>query len=87
MPSNRPRVPLGGVADAANALGTPRGFRGMKQCAAVTICEGKRITPSDMTKVSGKDMAYLTKKLFNLSLLLEQDTISDDVNYPTFSGV
>ena len=31
-------------------------------------------------------MTYLTKKLFNLSKLLEQDTVSEDVYYPTFAA-
>ena len=83
--SNRPRVPLGGVGDAANALGTPRGFRGMRaENNPVTVCTAK-ITPADIEKVDAKDMKYLTKKLFNLSMLLEQDTVSEDVSYPKFA--
>jgi len=81
--SSRPRVPLGGVGDAANALGTPRGFRGMK-ANGVEKPTGK-VTPADMLKVDAGSMAYLTKKLFNLSILLEQDTVSEDIQYPTFA--
>ena len=72
------------MGDAANALGTPRGFRGMKQSPVPESCTVK-ITPADMEKVETKDMLYLTKKLFNLSILLEQDTVSEDIKYPTFA--
>jgi len=84
--SARPRVPLGGVGNVANALGTPRGFRGMKASAANSDAGATtRITPSDMCKVDAGSMAYLAKKLFNLSVLLDQDTVSDDCAYPTFA--
>jgi len=79
-------VPLGGVGNVANALGTPRGFRGMKASAANSDAGATtRITPSDMCKVDAGSMAYLAKKLFNLSVLLDQDTVSDDCAYPTFA--
>ena len=83
LPSARPRVPLGGVGDAANALGTPRGFRGMKANAGAPA-PYERITPEQVMQCDAKSMKYLTKKLFNLSLLLEQDTVSEDLAYPSF---
>ena len=82
LPSHRPRVPLGGVGDAANALGTPRGFRGMAAVAAPE-CH-VHISPADLQKVDSSSMTYLAKKLFNLSMLLEQDTVVEDVHYPKF---
>ena len=85
LPSNRPRVPLGGVGDAANALGTPRGFRGMKAQSGNIPVNTALVTPADMLKVDGPSMTYLAKKLFNLSILLEQDTVSEDIKYPTFA--
>ena len=88
LASNRgagPRVPLGGVGDAANGVGTPRGFRGMKP-SPMSVANSVKITPDDMQKVEHKDMLYLTKKLFNLSTLLEQDTVSHDVQYPVFAA-
>ena len=30
-------------------------------------------------------MLYLAKKLVHLSILLEQDTVSEDVSYPKFN--
>jgi len=87
LPSSRPRVPLGGVGDAANARGTPRGFRGMRadlRCPAADT-SSLRITPDAMEGVDGPSMTYLAKKLFNLSMLLEQDTVSEDVCYPKFA--
>ena len=84
LPSNRPRVPLGGVGNDANALGTPRGFRGMK-AAPPAPANSALITPADMMKVDGSSMTYLAKKLFNLSILLEQDTVSEDIKYPVFA--
>jgi|EP00900_Chrysochromulina_parva_P017715 ankyrin repeat protein len=82
--SARPRVPLGGVGDVANALGTPRGFRGMKASSANVAATKTKITPSDVCKVDAGSMAYLCKKIFNLSVLLEQDTVTEDLSYPTF---
>ena len=64
LASNRgagPRVPLGGVGDAANGVGTPRGFRGMKP-SPMSVANSVKITPDDMQKVEHKDMLYLTKK-------------------------
>ena len=43
------------------------------------------VTPADMMKVDASSMTYLAKKLFNLSILLEQDTVSEDIKYPTFA--
>jgi len=80
LPSNRPRMPLTGVGDSANALGTPRGFRGM---SSAPTCDAK-IEPTALSRVDQRDMTYLTKKLFNLSMLLEQDTVLEDVSYPKF---
>ena len=31
-------------------------------------------------------MLYLAKKLVHLSILLEQDTVTDDALYPSFHG-
>lgn len=88
LQSSLPRVPLGGVGDAANALGTPRGFRGMRADprAVPHDCGLPRITPNAMEQVDSVSMAYLAKKLFNLSMLLEQDTVSEDVRYPIFTA-
>ena len=44
-----------------------------------------RITPEQVAKVDPGSMAYLAKKLYNLSMLLEQDTVSEDLAYPTFA--
>ena len=63
-------------------------FRGMRAdprgASAATECSS-RITPTDMTAVDNTTMKYLAKKLFNLSMLLEQDTVSEDVSYPKFA--
>ena len=45
------------------------------------------VSPEKMVSVVGgqfDQFIYLTKKLVHLSVLLEQDTVSEDTRYPTF---
>ena len=73
-----------GVGNFANGTGTPRGFRGMTHPQREAQCEAT-IDTAKLALLGSTDMKYLAKKLFNLSMLLEQDTVSEDVSYPKFA--
>ena len=48
----------------------------------------KRLRPPRLLVATDSDALgdRVTKKLFNLSVLLEQDTVSEDVSYPKFAA-
>ena len=52
--------------------------------ACTQITATPPVSPEKMMTVKSDSFAYLTKKLVHLSVLLEQDTISDDTKYPSF---
>jgi len=82
-----PRVP--GSSDVATKM-TPRvpsapGAAGLSELSLTAeVTATPPVSPEKMMTVQVDAFAYLTKKLVHLSVLLEQDTISDDTKYPTF---
>jgi hypothetical protein len=76
-----PRMPhAGGVASSgrgASSRSTPSAYRGGPGRAY-------QINPTLMGALERDKMLYLAKKLVHLSILLEQDTVTEDFKYPSF---
>ena len=64
---------LAAEAHHANGNGTSR-----KPSAPMVI------TKKQLTPLTSESLSYLAKKLVHLSVMLEQDTVSDDTRYPSF---
>ena len=79
-----PRAPssrggAGGVAGSRSSRNqTPSAYRGLGNGRQA------QINPSQMGKLPRELMLPLTKKLVHLSILLEQDTVTEDFKYPSF---
>ena len=78
-----PRAPSGGTHGSGGASGrnsqraTPSAYRGGN---------GRTydINQSQIGSLPTEKMVYLAKKLVHLSILLEQDTVTEDFKYPSF---
>ena len=77
-----PRAPhshgSGGASSQQRAMTTPA-YRGVGGNG-----RAYEISPSQMGSLERDKMLYLAKKLVHLSILLEQDTVTDDFKYPSF---
>ena len=69
----------GGGSSRHGAHGTPTAYRGglVKQYSIDTTALGS---------LPKEKMFFLAKKLVHLSILLEQDTVTEDFRYPSFHG-
>mmetsp|Transcript_32035 Transcript_32035/g.77741 ORF Transcript_32035/g.77741 Transcript_32035/m.77741 type:complete len:699 (-) Transcript_32035:188-2284(-) len=78
-----PRVP--GAAAVAQRM-TPRVPQGFppSHLSGAEVAESPPLSAEKLMSVHMDAFAYLTKKLVQLSVLLEQDTIAEDTRYPTF---
>ena len=76
-PKLTPRRPLEIIGEA-NRSKFPQPSRppSLQPVASVSIAQ--------LQRVDAQSIAYLSRKLVNLSTLLNQDTISDDRHYPSF---
>ena len=73
-PKMTPRMPLGSNQSGRNGSSTARGS------------ENIVIRPEQVATLSRDTLRFLTKKLVHLTVLLEQDTVSEDVSYPKFAA-
>jgi hypothetical protein len=79
-PRGAPSTRGGAVAGSRSSRNqTPSAYRGMGG-------NGRQyeINPSQMGRLDREKMLYLAKKLVHLSILLEQDTVTEDFKYPSF---
>lgn len=85
-PRMTPRVPTAGdTAAKMEQITTPRGIQMQTPRAPPFVAPlAEPITPARMMGANAPDLTFLTKKLIQLSILLEQDTVATDTAYPSF---
>lgn len=81
-----PRAPKNGQGGSSTQPQSYRGAQASGRPRYATAGKAYTISPAEMGVLERDKMLYLAKKLVHLSILLEQDTVTEDFKYPGFHG-